>query len=248
MTVHVLESRSEIDRARKELERRGLSCLSPLPLRILRASGLIRGVSVGDYIKSWDVLQTARFIEDHVPRSAPVLDIGAYASEILCVLHRLQYSALRGVDLNPKVALMPHAGLIRYEVANFLRTPFQDESFCAITAISVIEHGLDSRVLLSEVSRLLSRGGCFIASFDYWPKKIDTTGVRIFGLDWQILSEAEVVNLIHEAQEVGLSLCGTVSLHAEEPIIRWAGRSYTFAWLALRKVEADHRPRTHDGR
>lgn len=43
---------------------------------------------------------------------------------------------------------MPHADAIHYEVADFMQTPFDDESFGAVTAISVNEHGLNSRRLL----------------------------------------------------------------------------------------------------
>ncbi len=235
MTVQVLRSRSEIRSARKELRRWRVSCLGTWPLRALRILGLAQGVSVGDYMKSWDILNTARFIQEHVPRSAPILDIGAHASEILCVLHRLKYSALTGIDLSHKVELMPHANTIRYEVADFMHTPFADESFEAITAISAIEHGLASHRLLSEISRLLRPGGYFIASVDYWPHKIDTMGVRIFGMNWQIFSEAEVLSFLDEAQTYSLTPCGVVDLRAQEPIMKHAGRHYTFTWLALRK-------------
>ena len=137
----------------------------------MNALGFFRGVTVGDVIKSWDVLKTANFLRDRLPPETPVLDIGAYASEILSVLHRMKYSNLTGVDLNPRIKEMPFADHIRYEVADFMATPFPDGSFGAITAISVIEHGFQSERLLREISRLLRPGGYFIASFDYWPEK-----------------------------------------------------------------------------
>ena len=233
--MQVLRSRSEIDGARTELRRRRVSCTSTWPLRVLRALGLVNGISVGDHVKSWDILHTATFIQENVSRGSPILDIGAYASEILCVLHRLNYSALTGVDLNPKIRLMPYADTIRYEVADFMCTRFADESFAAITAISVIEHGFSNRPLLSEVSRLLRSGGYFIASFDYWPDKIDTTGISIFGMDWRIFSETEVLAFLDEAQTYHLTSCGTVNLDANESIMQFAGKRYTFAWLALQK-------------
>ena len=33
--------------------------------------GFFRGVTVGDIIKSWDVLKTANFIRDHLSRKPP---------------------------------------------------------------------------------------------------------------------------------------------------------------------------------
>ena len=239
MTVQVLHSRIEIDQARRQLRRHGLSHTSPQPVlwlrRIGKKLGLPTGVNVGDTIKSWDVLTTARFIQKNVSPDTPILDIGAYASEILCVLHRLHYAALTGVDLNPALTRMPYAEIIRYEVADFMHTPFPAEAFGAITAISVIEHGFQSQPLLREITRLLRPGGYFIASFDYWPEKVDTTGIDIFGMDWRIFSRAEVLAFLDEAQTCALNPCGAVNLKAETPSMLWSGRRYTFAWLALQK-------------
>jgi SAM-dependent methyltransferase len=130
---------------------------------------------------------------------------------------------------------MPFSDRIRYEVADFMTTPFPDGSFGAITAISVIEHGFRSVQLLREVSRLLRPGGYFIASFDYWPEKVDTAGMDIFGMDWKIFSMGEVLTFIEEAGMQGLSYCGDIDLEAAERVINWEGKEYTFAWLALQK-------------
>lgn len=232
----VLKFKSEIQSARDELRRSGISCLTPWPRRQFQGLGVAGGVPVGDAIKSWDVLKTANFLRDHLPRETPVLDVGAYASEILPVLHRMKHSNLTGVDLNPRIKEMPFADLIRYEVADFMATPFPDESFGAITAISVIEHGFQSERLLREISRLLRPGGYFIASFDYWPEKIDTTGIDFFGMEWKIFSKAEVLAFIEEARAYRLSPCGETNLEADEKAIHWGGRDYTFAWLTLRKT------------
>jgi len=201
----------------------------------LNTIGISGGVVVGDVIKSWDVLKTANFLRDRLPRETPILDVGAYASEILSVLHRMKFSNLTGVDLDPRTKEMPFAEHIRYEVADFMATPFPEGSFGAITAISVIEHGFDSERLLREISRLLRPGGFFIASFDYWPEKVDTAGIDIFGMEWRIFSKAEVLAFIEEARAYGLSPCGEIDLEGGEKVIRWGGKDYTFAWLALEK-------------
>ncbi len=106
------------------MRRSGISCLTPWIRRRLHGLGVADGVLVGDAIKSWDVLKTANFIKDRLSRETPVLDIGAYSSEILPVLHRMKHSNLTGVDLNPRIKEMPFADSIRYEVADFMATPF----------------------------------------------------------------------------------------------------------------------------
>lgn len=237
MTTRVLKTREEVDAARAELKGMGVSCLTIWPIGILRRYGILGGINLGDRVKSWDILTTATFIRERLPRTAPILDAGAFASEILPVLHRMGYASLTGVDLNPGVRRMPHSGAIRYEVADFMRTPFGDRSFDAVTAISVIEHGFDPPRLLGEISRLLRPGGYFLASFDYWPQKIDTAGTKIFGMDWTIFSSEEVLDFVSRAKAYGLEPVGEIALDAGNRVIRWGGKAYTFGWLALRKPE-----------
>jgi SAM-dependent methyltransferase len=235
MSVEVLQTKAQVDQALSELRSRGLSCITSTLQRFLLRAGLRRGIKIGDELKSWDVLKTARFIEDHVKRDAPVLDIGAYASEILCILHRMGYTSLTGIDLNSNVGRMPYANKVRYVISDFMKTPFEDRSFAAITSISVIEHGFNSQALLSEMSRLLRPGGYFLSSFDYWPEKIDTTGVSFFGMDWRIFSKSDVLAFVQEAAKHGFSPCGELHLDATERPISCAKRDYTFGWLALQK-------------
>ena len=238
MAIEVLQSNEQIRRARERLKERGLSCLGmqvgPPPNLWNRLRGR-KQARMGDPVKSWDVLRTAEFLETAFPKSARILDIGAYCSEILCVLHRLGFRQLTGIDLDPGIAQMPFAGSIRYERGNFLQTPFPDRAFDVVTSISVIEHGFDASALLREISRLLSPGGAFIASFDYWPEKIDTRGTRFFGMDWRIFSREEVRTFLEEASGHGFEPAGPVALDAAERAIHCASCEYTFAWMALRK-------------
>jgi SAM-dependent methyltransferase len=236
MAFEALKSLAQIQQARAELERCRLSFVRPDWQRLF-ARKVLNHINVGDRVKSWDVLKTTRFLEQHVNRDEPVLDIGAYASEIICILHRLGYNRLAGVDLNPRLGEMPYAHVIDFRVSDFMATPFADRTFAAVTGISVIEHGFQPSGLLTEVCRLLKPGGLFIATFDYWPEKIDTSGTRVFDLSWTIFSRSEVQTFLAQAQQFGLSPCGALDYTAPRPIIRFAGKQYTFAWLALTKVE-----------
>ncbi len=201
MSLEVLQGERPIEEARERLVQRKSSCLG---MEVGRRGmwQRLRGKSaarLGDAVKSWDILRTAEFLESRIPRTARILDIGAYNSEIFCELHRLRFTRLVGVDLNPGIREMPFGQHFRYQVGNFLRTPFLDRSFDVITTISVTEHRFDAPVRLGELSRLLEAGGCFVASVDYWPEKIDTADTRFFGMGWCISSSQEVEAFVAQA-------------------------------------------------
>jgi len=236
MTMKVLKNNSQIRDSRTELIRRGISSLDTPFKRIIRRLGFADGPPLGDHIKGWDVLETIDFIEQYVNTDQPILDIGCYASEALIALHKLGYSKLTGADLNPDLSKMPYGDLINYEITNFMQTKFEDGSFKAITSISVIEHGFDGNALLKEVSRILQKEGYFIASFDYWPKKIDTTGAKFFGMDWLIFSETEVCEFISLAGDYGLYPVGDLSYEAIDAPVKFDNKRYTFGWLVLKKT------------
>ena len=235
MTMQVLLTKDQIGDARRVMLEKGISAIDS-PLRsLMRTLRLVEGVSVGDRQKSWDVLSTVEFIEKNVGKNEAIADIGCYASEVLISLHKLSYTNLTGIDLNPKLSDMPYRESIRYEVSNFMKTPFAAETFKAITSISVIEHGFDPQSLLAEMSRLLKPGGFFIASFDYWPNKIDTTGTTFFGMDWLIFSRKDVEQFIESASGYGLRPVGELQFLGNEKAISCAGKDYTFATLVMRK-------------
>jgi SAM-dependent methyltransferase len=235
MSVEVLKSRDEVTAARKRLREMGADVADPALVARVKASRFWPGIPLGDQIKSWDIWKTVSFIRENLPGNAAVLDLGSYCCEVLPALHRLGYRSLTGVDLNPGLSSMPHQDEIRYLVGNFLETTLPDGSFDAITAISVIEHGYQPETLFREISRLLKPGGYFLASIDYWPEKIDTAGVTVFGLDWLVFSRQDVTEMFTTAGRYGLEAVGPVSGDAGEPFIAWQGRNYTFAWVAMRK-------------
>jgi len=235
MTMEVLQNKFQITTARNEMTKKGVSFVDS-PLRsLMRKLGLVRGMAVGDLAKSWDVLSTVKFIESHVHNNEPILDIGCYASEVIVALHKLGYSNLTGADLDPNLHEMPYQKMIRYEICDFMHTKFEDASFQAITSISVMEHGFDGLLLLREMSRLLKPSGYFIASFDYWSEKIDTTGTIFFGMDWNIFSKDEIMDFIESAAKYGLFPVGKMMFDGKDRLVNWGGRQYTFAWIALKK-------------
>lgn len=234
--LEVLQSTQQFHDAREALKRGKRSVLGPAALRWLRTRHLAPGLPVGEFNKSWDVERTLQLIERRLPKSASVLDLGAYCSEVPVALALMGYTQVTGIDLNPKVYGMPFAGKVRYTVGDFTRTPFADASFDAITAISVIEHGYQPERLFAEISRLLRHGGMFIASFDYWPEKIDTGNVTFFDLSWLIFSEGDFHAMLEIAGRYGLKPLGELKPNAAERTVHCGGFDYTFAWAALQKA------------
>jgi SAM-dependent methyltransferase len=233
--MEVLQDKQQIALAREAIVRKNVSLIDSKLRSLLKRFGLASGVAMGDFVKSWDVLRTLQFIESHLDKSDPIADIGCYASEVLVALCKLGHTDLTGIDLNPKLGEMPFQDVIRYEVSDFKHTRFAPGSFKAITSISVIEHGFEADPLFKEMSRLLRPGGYFIASFDYWPDKIDTASTKFFGMDWLIFSKEDVNALLETAARYGLRPVGEMRYEGKERPIRCAGKEYTFGLLVLQK-------------
>ena len=237
MSVEVLTKSVDNTRARREMRRRGLDFATRWWGKLLRRAHLFRGETIGQLQKSWDVLRTLQFIEQHVDKGAPILDLGAHTSEVLLCLRKMGFSDLTGIDLDPAVKRMPCGESIKYMTGDFTQTAFPSATFGAITAISVLEHGFSWVTVFREMSRILKTGGYFIGSTDYWPAKIDTSGVRVYGLDWTIFSSHELQSFVEEAGKHGLVPVGPLNFKAGEATMRWKERDYTFAWFAFEKVD-----------
>jgi SAM-dependent methyltransferase len=131
---------------------------------------------------------------------------------------------------------MPYPEYIKYIAGDYTETGLPSETFGAITAISVLEHGFCGPKIFREVSRLLRTGGYFIGSTDYWPEKVDTGGVTAFGLDWTIFSRKDLLDVVEEAERHRLVPVGQLNFGAAETTVRWLKKEYTFVWFAFQKV------------
>jgi len=70
---------------------------------------------------------------------------------------------------------------------------------------------------------------------DYWPEKIDTAGVDAYGMDWIIFSREDLRSFLMQAEGFGLNPVGDLDFESGDRVANWMGRSYTFAWMALKK-------------
>ncbi len=226
----VLRAREQVDAAERELHERGL-------VRRPGALGRLRRDRFrSDPLKSWDVLRTLDAVLESVPRDAPVLDIGSFASAIPPALAAAGYTRVAGIDHDPQVRGMPEADRVEYVVGDLMETEWPDGHFAAVTAISVIEHGFEADRLLPEIARLLVPGGLFLFSTDYWPEKIDTSDTPLFGMTWTIFSAPEINELVDRARAHGLAPAsdpGPELRDVGEPPIDFEGRRYTFLHGAL---------------
>ncbi len=237
MVMKVLRDKNQISNARRIMKKMNVSSIDAALYSRLRRIGLIKGVSVGDRLKSWDVLETLNFVKERASKDKAILDIGCYASELPIALYKMGYTNITGIDLNSELTKMPYSNHIRYIQADFMHTGFRDESFDIVTSISVIEHGYQPKRLLKEMSRILKTNGYFIASFDYWPKKIDTSNIKYFGMDWLIFSKDDVEEFIEIASGYKLFPEGKLQYEIEKAPINCAGKEYSFAWIVLKKSD-----------
>jgi SAM-dependent methyltransferase len=238
MSLVVLKQKNQIEKSREILKKVGASAIDTRLKKFFKKLGIGHPIQVGEHVKSWDLLKTVEFINQNVAKDAKILDLGCYASEVVLSLHKLGYTGIHGVDLNENIKNMPHQDTIHYVKSDFMNTPFPPESFDAITSISVIEHGFNGEKLYKEVSRLLKPGGYFIASFDYWPEKIDTSGVKFYDMDWLIFSKDDVMGMVHIANRNNLVPVGPMNFESDEKCIDCANKKYTFAWMALQKKKS----------
>jgi SAM-dependent methyltransferase len=232
----VLLDQSQIAAADRELQQRGL--IDPAPevgtaRRLVRR--LLRRPDPALVLKTWDVQRALDALTARLDSSDPILDVGCFACDMLPALKRLGYRNLFGIDLNPAVLQMPFADFINYTVGDLLSTPWPDSHFAAISAISVIEHGVPDDELCREVSRLLRPGGVFVFTTDYWPQKIVTTE-QIFDLDWRIFDATEIGALVATARAHNLHPVlhpSNAIRDTGSPVIHFAGEDYTFLFGAF---------------
>jgi SAM-dependent methyltransferase len=191
-----------------------------------------------DLPKNWDSLAALDVILSNTNKDARILDAGAELySTILQWLYLYGYRRLIGNNLVFKKPLQ--RGSIRFETGDITKTHFDNESFDAVTCLSVIEHGVDLVTFFSEMKRIIKPNGILFISTDYYEQEIDTSDKFSYGVPIKVFSEDEIRNLIRIAEKEGFKPIKEQSYKVNEKPIHWKSQNlwFTFINVCLRRED-----------
>jgi SAM-dependent methyltransferase len=197
---------------------------------------VVSGISA----KNWEVWQVMPYMVD-----GDWLDMGSDGGVVLDnLIAKGIKGAKAGIDLSypENIRSAHHDGVILYKGDLMASTFFENSTFDFVTCLSVIEHEVDFSKFAKEVSRLLKSGGHLFVSFDYWNPKPLYEKRKLYKLDWNILDEKDVLNLIDVLRENGLHLVGDIDWTLQDAVIndRYCspvqGVEYTFGIFHFTKI------------
>jgi SAM-dependent methyltransferase len=194
-----------------------------------------------DRPKNWDTLAALGGILRRTDQSARILDAGsATYSTILPALWCYGYTRLTGINL--EFTRPVRRGPAHFQHGDATATTFEQDTFDAITCLSVIEHGVDLSAYFKEAARILRPGGILITSTDYSCEPIDSGGLTAYGVPVHIFTPAEITAAIQAARSFGLEPTGDLDLDCAERPVSWKrlgrplGLHYTFVVFTLQKA------------
>lgn len=126
-------------------------------------------------------------------------------------------------------------GPIIYEYEDITNTKFKNNSFDAITSLSIIEYGVDLEEYFKEMSRILKPDGMLITSTDYWSTPIDTNNQVACGVPIHIFTTNQVLEAINISIKYSLTLIDDITLECKGKAVEWKCLKFTFIYFTLRK-------------
>ncbi len=186
--------------------------------------------------KNWDSLAALDLILRTTTSKARIFDAGGELySMILPWLFFYGYRNL--IAANLEFRKTTRRGSIVYEKADITQTTYPNETFDAITCLSVIEHGVDLNAYFREMSRLLKVGGVLITSADYWETPIDTRGQMEYGVPIHVFTKEEIIGALKLARQYGFGPLSPLDLASEEKVVHWKEHDlhYTFVIFSMQK-------------
>lgn len=212
----VLKSREEVELATAKVRELGLP-------------------SMDEPAKNWDGLAALDLILSATTPQARIFDAGGEVySMILPWLSMYGYRDLVAGNLAFRRPFC--RGPIHYLPCDITNTAFPDDSFDAVTCLSVIEHGVDLDAYLKEMARITRPGGLLITSTDYFDEPTPTDGLTAYGVPVHVFTRPEIEATLVRAEDFGFELTGPLDLGAQDRVVCWArlGLRYTFLVMSFR--------------
>jgi 2-polyprenyl-3-methyl-5-hydroxy-6-metoxy-1,4-benzoquinol methylase len=197
-----------------------------------------------DRTKTWDLLGFVSTVLRYAPnKSLKIMDAGSGSKAVLADrLCDIGYTNVYACDTKPNLEKIKNRSKIKYFSCNLEDIPVEDNEFDIIVSMSVIEH-LDNPVdSLLKLAKKLCNGGILVISTDYWPDKIDCSGIYPYGEnnpEMRIFSLEEIYEIVDKLNANGIRLLEDFPKHSDEKVCNWerVNRKYTFLRLAFKKYE-----------
>lgn len=190
----------------------------------------------GDMVKNWDTMLAYDKVKETCDPNSNILDAGGEKySQILPWLAKNGYTNLKVA--NTVFNSSDTVNGVCYEYGNIEQLNYPDESFDAVTCLSVLEHGVDLQKFFSEMMRILKPGAHLLISVDYEYDEIDCTGIEAFGVPMKIFSATDIQDMCNLAQSCGFSVPNTLELTSTNKPVTWNGKSYGFIYLEMKKFD-----------
>jgi SAM-dependent methyltransferase len=117
-----------------------------------------------------------RYLADTIDKEARILEVGCGEGTGLVMLGQLGFRRLFGVEVSGKRLTSAAIKLPRevhlHRISPTGRLPFEDNYFDAVVTAAVIEHTVDRKEFIRELSRVAKPGGCVVVSSDCYSWRV----------------------------------------------------------------------------
>lgn len=186
-----------------------------------------------DNPKNWDHYLALESILTNIDQGELIIDVGGYQGVFTAWLKACGYQ--RPMVLGKQTPEGAKDAGIEFMKGDITKTTLPTGEVGCIACMSVIEHGVLLDEFFQECYRILRPGGRLIISTDYWPKKIDTKGLRD---DWydcevKIFSSEEILNLINIARNHGFRISSVPVYQAQDQVVTWERMNLKYTFIVL---------------
>lgn len=195
---------------------------------------------VADKYKAWDMVHILNAVKElNLPKTARIVNLGAYNDATLWALNQSGYRNLYGIDLNEDIYNTRFYTQIRYQYGNIEDTHFPSNFFDGALSLSVIEHNVDLEKFLKELARILKVNSPLLITADFSIKKTHPHSPD------KVFSYEEILRFIGMAESHGFvplfekkKLKGFKKYDSYRPV-HWSGVDYNFIFLGFRLAKKD---------